>query len=1484
MTGETAVRLFGGDGTDVEVRLADAEGVTLRRGDPETGGLEESDPDCAVCVAGSVAPFELLGRVRERAPGLPFLVVSPDHDPELAAEASRSDRVEYLPGELDENGALPARVRRLADEGSRVRTHKRALVRLQEILAGDPGFDDSVDRLLSLGCEYLDTDVAFLSAIDAEEGRFDVEYAVGEHDRITPGATDSLSNTYCRRTMDGEGLLGVADATVDEGWTGDPAFQRYGFGCYIGGRLEVAGDCYGTLCFADEKPRARSFTDREEAFVELLVEWVGEEIERREFADELGTTRRELRRTIERIDEGFLSVDDDWVVTSLNERVETLLEADREAAVDGDLWDLFPESAGERFHEEFHRAVRTREPVTFEARHDPLERWFEVRAYPGDDGLSVFFRDVTGRKRRERELRRSRERYRTLAENVPDGAVILVDEDRRFQVVRGGGLSETSIDPEEFEGRRVTEALDELDELAVDLVDRTLDGEAVRTELPLAGSDYQLRTAPVTDEDGDIFAATAVITEVTAIRERERAVRDVYEVIADPERSFDATVESLLSLGCEYLDATYGSLSSIEGEEYRFEAVHAPSDTLEAGDTMPLSATNCERAAATEETVVLSDIEREAPELADRPGNVELGLRCYLGAPVFAGDELHGTFCFYDDEPRAESFSEWERTLVDLMSQWVGYELERGGRERELERYESVLESIRDSIYALDESLRFRLVTEPLAGRLGYEREELSGRPISAVLDPESEAAMEAAVGELLESGGVTSFQGTARTADGGTFPVEVGVSRPEEGAGFVGSMRDITDRRERQRDLEFFYELVAAAGVGITAIDEAGRLEYLNEAGAELLGDPRQRAVGDGIENVLADGAVEGYDSVWERVGFESYDAVWEQVGFEETTVIEATAEGATPVELRLAKETIDGEPHLFGTVVDVTERKEMAEIRRTLSETAGAMLESGDVEETCRRALSAGATITGCTAGVAYLFESDRGTLEPETASGAMAEVDDDLPVLSGGDSLTWQSFVEGRIRAVEDVTGHEAAYADDLPFRGAAFVPFGEHGVFTFASEEPLSMTTERREALEILAANVEGDLDRTSRERALEKRERELEKRTDRLERLNRVNAVVRSIAAVVVQETDREGIKQAVPERLVGVDPFVYAWVGADGPTGPAAEAWAGEATPFDDPGDADDHPAAEAAATGEVQVHQNLMTTPEADRAVWQAAALERGYPACCVVPLTYEGTTRGVLTVYADRPGVFEESLRELLAELGEMIGYALTAAERQAALASERTVELAFEVDDGTLFTRLADRLDCSVELKRARTDGEVTTTTYLLENVDSEALSEVAAALPGGTTASTTTLDNGTALVEVTVGGEWIGSAFAAEGGRVEAASADPDAGQLTARLPLGIDVRPVVEAVQTSFPDVELVAKREREQRGETRSMLRGGVEERLTGKQLEVLETAHLAGFFDQPRRSSGDDVADLLGVSQPTFNQQRRAAERKLVEFLLDER
>jgi nitrogen-specific signal transduction histidine kinase len=173
---------------------------------------------------------------------------------------------------------------------------------------------------------------------------------------------------------------------------------------------------------------------------------------------------------------------------------------------------------------------------------------------------------------------------------------------------------------------------------------------------------------------------------------RERVLREMYDIIADRERPFTGKVEALLELGRRRLGTDYGTLSRFEGDDYVFEVVSADDDSIQAGDVVPLSATNCEIAASREETLVLGDIARDAPEETDRAGYTEWGISCYLGGPVFVDDQVYGTFCFYDTESRADQFSDWEVTLVDLMSRWVSYELQRERTTERLARQNEKLE------------------------------------------------------------------------------------------------------------------------------------------------------------------------------------------------------------------------------------------------------------------------------------------------------------------------------------------------------------------------------------------------------------------------------------------------------------------------------------------------------------------------------------------------------------------------------------------------------------------------------------------------------------------------------------------------------------------------------------------------------------------------------------------------------------------------
>ncbi|WP_267642663.1 receiver/sensor box histidine kinase [Haloarchaeobius amylolyticus] len=178
--------------------------------------------------------------------------------------------------------------------------------------------------------------------------------------------------------------------------------------------------------------------------------------------------------------------------------------------------------------------------------------------------------------------------------------------------------------------------------------------------------------------DAATAAAAAGDEENEALARRERALREAYDIAADMERPFEDRVADLLHVVRETVGTDYATLSRVHDDDYVFESIDAPTDAdLEAGDVIPLEATNCERVVETERTLVLDDVERDAPELADKSGNADWGISCYLGAPVIVGGEPYGTFCFYDTEAREEAFSEWQVTFVDIFADWVSYELER---------------------------------------------------------------------------------------------------------------------------------------------------------------------------------------------------------------------------------------------------------------------------------------------------------------------------------------------------------------------------------------------------------------------------------------------------------------------------------------------------------------------------------------------------------------------------------------------------------------------------------------------------------------------------------------------------------------------------------------------------------------------------------------------------------------------------------------
>ncbi|MFW5900826.1 MAG: helix-turn-helix domain-containing protein [Halodesulfurarchaeum sp.] len=80
----------------------------------------------------------------------------------------------------------------------------------------------------------------------------------------------------------------------------------------------------------------------------------------------------------------------------------------------------------------------------------------------------------------------------------------------------------------------------------------------------------------------------------------------------------------------------------------------------------------------------------------------------------------------------------------------------------------------------------------------------------------------------------------------------------------------------------------------------------------------------------------------------------------------------------------------------------------------------------------------------------------------------------------------------------------------------------------------------------------------------------------------------------------------------------------------------------------------------------------------------------------------------------------------------------------------------------------------------------------------------------------------------------------------------------------------------------MARRETERPTPTTERVRTAIEESLTDRQREALHTAFIAGFFEWPRLNSGEEIAETMAISQSTFLQHLRAAERKLLNVLLE--
>jgi diguanylate cyclase (GGDEF)-like protein len=119
---------------------------------------------------------------------------------------------------------------------------------------------------------------------------------------------------------------------------------------------------------------------------------------------EAWSASEKLKAVLDSIKEGCFSVDREWCFTYINEQGARWLDRRAEDLIGASIWHEFPDAVGGIYYQTYYRAMSTYSYAECDAYYPPVRRWLNARAYPSEEGLTVFFLDVSERKREEERM------------------------------------------------------------------------------------------------------------------------------------------------------------------------------------------------------------------------------------------------------------------------------------------------------------------------------------------------------------------------------------------------------------------------------------------------------------------------------------------------------------------------------------------------------------------------------------------------------------------------------------------------------------------------------------------------------------------------------------------------------------------------------------------------------------------------------------------------------------------------------------------------------------------------------------------------------------------------------------------------------------------------------------------------------------------------------------------------------------------------
>ena len=650
------------------------------------------------------------------------------------------------------------------------------------------------------------------------------------------------------------------------------------------------------------------FAERKKTAIRLahMNEELEERVEKR--THELAESKNVLEQTFERITDSFVSFDQNWNFTYVNKKAGEIFNRRPADLVGKNIWTEFPDAKQRPSYKALLQAMETQQYTYLETHHTEQDLWFENYIYPSPDGVSVFFRNISEKKRAEQQLKTSEEKTRLIMNSALD-AIISIDEAGLITFWNPQAEQTFGWSAEEITGKSLTDTIippqyREMHQKGMELYRQTGKGPVLNKIIEISavnrsGAEFPIELTIIPVRYNGSVSFTAFIRDISLRKKAEEKIlkaNRLYFFISQVNQMIVRTTnqETLFKEACRIaVELGKFSLAWIglvdEATESVVPVVYAGEENKYLSEIKPISIKDIPeghgptgQAIRNGQYYICNDIEADPAMDPWKDAALSRGYRSSMSLPIIKSGKVVGAFSFY--APVKNFFDDSEIALLEEATGDVAFALEVFEKEemrRKAEqgiveserRYHTLAEVSPVGIFHTDAAGSTTYVNPRWCQISGITYEKAMGNGWFEAVHPDDRDMLRRNWEEATRHQQVSVSEYRFVRPNGSTAWV-IGQAIPERDAdgaivGYVGTTTDITDRKLAEKEMEESSQKLRQLTTHLLNIREEERKrigrEIHDELGQQLTAikmdiswiakktDPSQEAFKTKLQNVIA-------------------------------------------------------------------------------------------------------------------------------------------------------------------------------------------------------------------------------------------------------------------------------------------------------------------------------------------------------------------------------------------------------------------------------------------------------------------------------------------------------------------------------------------------------------------------------------------------------------------------------------------------------